>query len=164
MDPCPSLLALMVTFSHSFSFTSGFKWPCLRKLAVQNKMDSQYMAIPFHQLKTKIDPQSPSLPRGSDSFHCFRAHPKNGGLRTVGGETRESVLHTWGFHIHTYGGGAYLLFSCSIVSHSLRPHWLWATRLLCPRDFPGKNTQRHSELGREGRVSWVTIRVPMAPN
>ena len=28
----------------------------------------------------------------------------------------------------------------SVVSDSLRPHELWPTRLLCPWDFPGKNT------------------------
>ena len=27
-----------------------------------------------------------------------------------------------------------------IVSDSLRPHGLWSARLLCPWDFPGKNT------------------------
>ena len=30
--------------------------------------------------------------------------------------------------------------SCSVVSNSLWPHGLEPTRLLCPRDFPGKNT------------------------
>ena len=30
--------------------------------------------------------------------------------------------------------------SCSIVSDSLQPHGLWPTRLLSPRDSPGKNT------------------------
>ena len=30
--------------------------------------------------------------------------------------------------------------NCSVVSISLQPHELWPTRLLCPRDFPGKNT------------------------
>ena len=29
---------------------------------------------------------------------------------------------------------------CSVVSNSLRPHELWPSRLLCPWDFPGKNT------------------------
>ena len=29
---------------------------------------------------------------------------------------------------------------CSVVSNSLQPHELWLTRLLCPWDFPGKNT------------------------
>ena len=32
-----------------------------------------------------------------------------------------------------------LLFSCSVVFNSLQPHGLKPTRLLCPRDFPGKN-------------------------
>ena len=30
--------------------------------------------------------------------------------------------------------------SCSVVSDSLRPYGLWPTRLLCPWNFPGKNT------------------------
>ena len=29
---------------------------------------------------------------------------------------------------------------CSIVSNSLQPHGLWPARLLCPWDFPSKNT------------------------
>ena len=33
-----------------------------------------------------------------------------------------------------------LLNSCSVVSDSLRPHGLQSTRLLCPWNFPGKNT------------------------
>ena len=32
------------------------------------------------------------------------------------------------------------LFSRSVVSHSLRPHGVQSSRLLCPWDFPGKNT------------------------
>ena len=31
-------------------------------------------------------------------------------------------------------------WSCSVMSNSLRPHGLQLTRLLCPWDFPGKNT------------------------
>ena len=34
-----------------------------------------------------------------------------------------------------------LLFSRSVVSNTLWPHRLWPTRLLCPRDSPGKNTE-----------------------
>ena len=34
-----------------------------------------------------------------------------------------------------------LLFSCSVVSDSLQPHGLQPARLLCPGDFPGKNTR-----------------------
>ena len=30
--------------------------------------------------------------------------------------------------------------SCSVVSYSLRPYGLWPARLLCPWNFPGKNT------------------------
>ena len=33
-----------------------------------------------------------------------------------------------------------LLFSCSVVSDFCDPHGLKPTRLLCPWDFPGKNT------------------------
>ena len=33
-----------------------------------------------------------------------------------------------------------LLFSHQIMSNCLQPHGLQATRLPCPRDFPGKNT------------------------
>ena len=33
-----------------------------------------------------------------------------------------------------------LLFSCSVVSDSWWPHGLQPARLLCPQDFPGKNT------------------------
>ena len=29
---------------------------------------------------------------------------------------------------------------CSVVSDSSQPHGMWPTRLLCPWDFPGKNT------------------------
>ena len=32
------------------------------------------------------------------------------------------------------------VFSCSVVSNSLRPHRLYPNRLLCPWDFTGKNT------------------------
>ena len=34
----------------------------------------------------------------------------------------------------------HLLYACSVMSNSLWPHWLWPTRLLSPRDSPGKNT------------------------
>ena len=35
----------------------------------------------------------------------------------------------------------YAMLICSVVSDSLQPHGLWPTRLLCPRDPPGKNTR-----------------------
>ena len=35
---------------------------------------------------------------------------------------------------------ARLLYDCSVVSDSLRPHGPWPVRLLCPWDSPGKNT------------------------
>ena len=33
-----------------------------------------------------------------------------------------------------------VVLSCSVMSHSLRPHRLQSTRLLCPWNSPGKNT------------------------
>ena len=34
-----------------------------------------------------------------------------------------------------------ILVECMLkVSNPLRPHGLWPTRLLCPWDYPGKNT------------------------
>ena len=33
------------------------------------------------------------------------------------------------------------LLSCSVMSNSLRPRGLLLNRLLCPRNFPGKNTE-----------------------
>ena len=37
--------------------------------------------------------------------------------------------------------GTYKVVSVSsVMSDSLQPHGLWPTRLLCPWDFPGKNT------------------------
>ena len=35
----------------------------------------------------------------------------------------------------------WLVLSCSVVSDSLWSYGLWPTRLLCPWDFPGKNTR-----------------------
>ena len=32
------------------------------------------------------------------------------------------------------------VYVCSVVSESLRPHGLYPTRLVCPWNFPGKNT------------------------
>ena len=32
------------------------------------------------------------------------------------------------------------MLTCSVVSDSLQPHGLQPTRLLCPWNFPGKNT------------------------
>ena len=42
-------------------------------------------------------------------------------------------------------GPSFVLFACvclvtQVLSNSLRPHGLWPTRLLCPWDFPSKNT------------------------
>ena len=36
--------------------------------------------------------------------------------------------------------GVVIMCMCSVVSDSLWPHGLYPTRLLCPWDFPGKNT------------------------
>ena len=42
-----------------------------------------------------------------------------------------------------------LLFGCSVVSDSLQPHGL-STRLLCPWNFPGKNTGSPGDLPESG--------------
>ena len=34
----------------------------------------------------------------------------------------------------------FLLYVCSVISDSLRPHEVWPTKLLCLCSFPGKNT------------------------
>ena len=54
-----------------------------------------------------------------------------------------------------------LLFSQEIRSNSLWPHGLWHPRLLCPWDFPGKNTGvgSHSLLPDPG----MKPRFPVAP-
>ena len=39
-----------------------------------------------------------------------------------------------------YNETQYDVFSCSVMSDSLRPHGVEPTRLLCPLNFPGKNT------------------------
>ena len=46
-----------------------------------------------------------------------------------------------------------LLFSPSVVSNSLQPHGLLPTRLLCPWDFPGKNTV----LGGQFLLQWIFL-------
>ena len=66
--------------------------------------------------------------------------------------------------------------SRSVMLDSLQPHGLWPTRLLCPWDFPGKNTgntvrpcTRGSSQPRDRtRVSFVflhrqTDSLPLAP-
>ena len=44
------------------------------------------------------------------------------------------------------------VLSCSVVSDSLQPHGLQLTRLLCPWDFPGKNTGVGSNFLLQGTV------------
>ena len=44
----------------------------------------------------------------------------------------------------------FLLFSCSVVFNSLQPHGPSPGRLLCPWDFPGKNTGVGSHSLRQG--------------
>ena len=42
------------------------------------------------------------------------------------------------------------LLNCSVVSNSLWPHGLQAARLLCPWDFPGKNSGVSCHFLRQG--------------
>ena len=51
-----------------------------------------------------------------------------------------SVLYILAFMLYILYMLLLLLFSCSVVSDSVRPHGLQPTRLLCPRDSPGKST------------------------
>ena len=43
------------------------------------------------------------------------------------------------------------MYTCSAVSDSLQPHGLWPTRLLCPGDFPDKNTG----VGSHFLLQWI---------
>ena len=52
--------------------------------------------------------------------------------------SRSLIKHYSGFFCE--GVFVCVCVSCSVVSNSLQPHGLWPTRLLCPWDFPGKNT------------------------
>ena len=40
-----------------------------------------------------------------------------------------------------YNETQYVEFGCSVMTDFLRPHGVEPTRLLCPLDFPGKNTR-----------------------
>ena len=42
------------------------------------------------------------------------------------------------------------VLSCSVVSDSSQPHGLYPARLLCPWDFPGKNTGVGSDFLLQG--------------
>ena len=43
-------------------------------------------------------------------------------------------------HLHSLPSLKVFIFFHSVVSNSLRPHGLKPARVLCPWDFPGKNT------------------------
>ena len=50
------------------------------------------------------------------------------------------IASTHGSYVISLSSCFVCVFSHSAVSDSLRPHGLHPTRLLCPRDSPGKNT------------------------
>ena len=63
---------------------------------------------------------------------------------------RKTTLGSWGGKrskewedgsLETEAGIGLTVFSCSVVSDSLRSHGLQPARLLCPWDSPGKNTE-----------------------
>ena len=56
----------------------------------------------------------------------------------------------------------FLLFSCSVVSNSLRPHGLLHTRLSCPSLSPGV-CSNSCPLSRSHPVSTVSSSVPPSP-
>ena len=76
----------------------------------------------------------------------------------------------WIFHCYSIFLKICLLFSCLVMSRSLRPHGLQPARLLCPWDFPGKSglpfpSQRdlpNPGLGRQILYHWVPGRAPSA--
>ena len=53
-----------------------------------------------------------------------------------GGSRRRGHMYTYGWYMLVYGKNV----SHAVVSNSLWPHGLYRSRLLCPWDFPGKNT------------------------
>ena len=55
--------------------------------------------------------------------------------------------------------------SHSVAPHSLRPHGLYSARLLCPWDFPGKNTGVGSHsLPRDGTWLSHTLQADSLPS
>ena len=62
---------------------------------------------------------------------------------TVHGVAKSQIGHESISHITLLFLSIYLKLlcvSCSVVSTSFQPHGLWPTRLLCPWNFPDKNT------------------------
>ena len=56
------------------------------------------------------------------------------------------------------------VFSLSVVSDSLRTHGLWPARLLCPRDFPGKNIGTGCHFLLQGNFPNLAIEpAPLVP-
>ena len=52
-----------------------------------------------------------------------------------------TILWIFQFFLYWYWTSFACMLSHSVVSDSLRPYGLWPTRLLCPWNFPGKNTR-----------------------
>ena len=73
-----------------------------------------------------LHPQAQS-PRESDLI--LGQSPTDG----TGPNTSKAMTEGWESKVWTS-------FCCSVMSSSLRPHGLYPARLLCPWDFPGKNT------------------------
>ena len=49
---------------------------------------------------------------------------------------------------------------CSAVSDSLQPHGLWPARILCPWDFPSKNTRADCHfLLQQNKVIWPKMSI-----
>ena len=68
------------------------------------------------------------LPRGTESFSAGLCSPRR---EKWGGQFRIQLPSIEHQAVHV---------SCSVVSDSLWPHGLQPSKLLCPWDFPGKNT------------------------
>ena len=65
-------------------------------------------------------------------------------------------------HIYVCVSASVCTHGRSVTSDSLRPHGLGSTRLLCPRNSPGKNTRVDSHFFSSGECSQLAI-TPASP-
>ena len=72
-------------------------------------------------------------------------------LRTFVSVLISSIEPCFSFLVSSFSGfGISMCASRSVVSDSLWPHGLWPTRLLCPWDSPGKDTEMGCKLLLQG--------------
>ena len=63
-----------------------------------------------------------------------------------------NILFHYGYYelLNIVPGAIHWMCACSVVSNSLQPHGLYPSRLLCPWDFPEKNTGVDSHFLLQG--------------